>query len=463
MQADLGNSMQMHLDRSSKIPIPAAEEEQWNKRTIRFVVLVFALNVISAALFIGLVRRPVYDDPFNIFDVHNYATRGLSMDTLLSHRNPPGPTGFLWMAAGVRLLGGNELTDARIAVLVGWLLLAGGVLVASRRSRFPQLWYGAFLVTLVFPHAVEASATLLTEGPSLLFAVLGALAWTEFASEPNSTSRAVLLGMLGGLSMGLAVTCRQYYLALLAAAALFALGQWQRPAFREKSRWAVSAICSLAFAVVPVLLMVLVWRGISSPGMAAGTSYDHMWKAAVGLNLFRPIVVTFYVAVYLLPLTFPAMFRMEGPQRRMAILFAVLGGAVATIFSSLFLQPGPLNSLIQFASRLPYGGIAVFAVISIVSLYNAACVSNLLWERRQAISSCAPAVFALLVIVFFVAEQLGVGGNLPFYDRYVLQLAPFLGLVAFAILPRLTNARLFALACLSVLSHFMLWRYAFSG
>jgi hypothetical protein len=463
MPADSGGAFQMHFDRSSKNPIPAAEEEQWNRRTARFVILIFALNVISAALFIGLVQRPVYDDPYNVFDVHNYATRGLSMDTLLSHRNPPGPTGFLWMAAGVRFLGGNELTDARIAVLVGWFLLATGVLAGAQRSRFPQLWYGAFLATLVFPHAVEASATLLTEGPSLLFAVLGALAWTEFASEPNTTPRAVLLGMLGGLSMGLAVTCRQYYLALPAAAALFAFGQWRRPAFREKSRWAVSAIFSLVLAVVPVLLMVLVWKGISSPGMATGTSYDHMWKAAVGLNLFRPIVVTFYSAVYLLPLTFPAMSRMEGPRRRMAILFAVLGGTLVTIFSSLFLQPGPLNSFVQFASRLPCGRIALFAVISIVALYNAACVSILLWEQRQTISSCAPAVFALLVIVFFIAEQFGVGGNLPFYDRYVLQLAPFLGLIAFAILPRLTNARLFALACLSVLSHFMLWRYAFSG
>jgi hypothetical protein len=55
----------------------------------------FVLNVISATLFIGFVRRPVYDDPFNIYDVHNYAAKGFSMDTLLSHRNPPGPTGFL--------------------------------------------------------------------------------------------------------------------------------------------------------------------------------------------------------------------------------------------------------------------------------------------------------------------------------------------------------------------------------
>jgi hypothetical protein len=114
------------------------------------------------------------------------------------------------MAAGVRLLGGDELTDARIAVLVSWILLAVGILFGARYSRFPQLWHGGLLVTLVFPHALEATATVLTEGPSLLFAVLGALAWIEFACGPKVTPRLFALGMFGGLSMGPAVTCRQF-------------------------------------------------------------------------------------------------------------------------------------------------------------------------------------------------------------------------------------------------------------
>jgi len=438
-------------------------EKVWSGKLVRFVIVVFVLNVISAALFISMVNRQVYDEPYNIFDVHNYATRGLSMETLVSHRNPPGPTGFLWMAAGVRLLGGDELRDARVATLMSWILLAAGILIGARYSRFPQLWYGALLTTLVFPHALEASATLLTEGPSLLFAVLGSLAWIEFASDPKTTPRLFALALLGGLSMGVAVTCRQYNLALLPAAALFALYQWGSPAYREKPGWTLNAILSVALAVVPVLLMVLVWKGISSPGMATGTSYGHMWKATVGLNLTRSVVVAFYAAVYLLPLTFPSMFQMKLSLRRRALLIAVLGGAVVTYFNALFLQPGPLNSLIRFVSRVPYGGTVLFAAIAVVVIYNAASACFLLWEQRQVLSSCAPAVFALLVIAFFVAEQAGVGGNLPFYDRYVLQLAPFLGLIAFAVLPRLTTGRVLALAGMSFLSHIMLWRFAFGG
>src|SRR5258708_9851361 len=174
------------------------------------IILALVLDLISAALFIGLVNRPVYDDPYNIFDVHNYATRGLSVGTLLSQRNPPGQTSFLWMAARVRLLAGGELRDARIANLMSWLLLGAGVLIGAKYSSSPQLWYGALLVLLVFPHTLEATATILTEGPALLFAVAGILAWIEFASRPTITPRLLALGMLGGILMGLAATCRRY-------------------------------------------------------------------------------------------------------------------------------------------------------------------------------------------------------------------------------------------------------------
>lgn len=433
-------------------------------RTLRLLALLALLmNAISSILFISTVKRPVYDDLFNIFDVHNYASHGLSTDTLLSQRNPPGPSSFLWMAVGVHLLGGDELKDARIAILVSWVLLGTGILVGARQSTFPHLWYGALLVTLVFPHTVESMGTLLTEGPALLFAVLGTLAWTEFASRPSGSPGLFVLGMLGGLAMGVAVTCRQYYLALLPAAGCFAVHEWWRHPREGRRQWSASLILSLILAAIPVLLMVLIWKGISSPGMATGTSYNHMYTAAVGRNLSRPLVAAFYVALYLLPLAFPAMFRLKTSQRRVALFFAVVGGASLTYFNGFFLQPGPLNSLIRIASRLPHGGTVFFALLAVFVVYNAVAVCFLLYEQRDSISTCAPVLFALLAIVFFVAEQIGVGGNLPFYDRYILQIAPFLGLLAFALLPRLTATRLLALGCLSVLSHFMLWRFVFAG
>src|ERR1700758_4860456 len=189
---------------------------------LRFVTLVFVLNLVSAVLFIALVNRPVYDDGFNIFDVHNYAAKGVTLDTFRSQRNPPGPTSFMWMATAVRIVGGNELRDARFGAFLSWVLLGIVVLVGARFSRYPELWYAALLASLVFPHSIMAAATVLTEGPALFFALAGALAWTEFVARADSKVPPLILGMVGGLFLGLAVTCRQYNLALLGAAGLTA-------------------------------------------------------------------------------------------------------------------------------------------------------------------------------------------------------------------------------------------------
>src|SRR5437899_5419508 len=178
--------------------------QAWRDMYLRPVILVLVLNLISAALFIGFVNRPVYDDGFNIYDVHQYAVSRFSHDALVSQRNAPGPTSFAWMAAAVRLIGGNELRDARVGALLSWVFLAIGLLLGARFGRFAELWYAGLLTLLVFPHAVEAAATVLTEGPALFFAVIGAVAWTAFVSRADFGARAFLFGIFGCLSMGVA-------------------------------------------------------------------------------------------------------------------------------------------------------------------------------------------------------------------------------------------------------------------
>src|SRR5882724_13169422 len=437
------------------------EEHGSSRRYLKLIIITFVLNMISAALFIGLINRPVYDDPYNMFDVQSYAHGGLSVATVLSQRNPPGPTSFLWMAAGVRLVAGEELRHARIAALLSWVLLLVGILIGARYSSFPQIWYGALLAALVSPHAVMATATVLTEGPALLFATLGSLLWIESASRPTATPSFLWLGILGGLSMGIAVTCRQYYLALFPAAALVGVFQLRGRGSKEKLFRALGIILFLAVASTPVILLITVWKDISSPSMATGMWYS--WRAGVGLNVFRPIVASFYSCFYLVPLTFPVLWRMRPAPRWPALLFASLGGVVAACLRSSLLQPGPLRALVRTASRIPAGDFILFGLIAGLTIYNAIIIGLLLWEKRDILTSCPPLLFALLTGAFFVVEQLGVGGNLPLYDRYVLQIAPFLGIIAFVLIPQLTSARLLALSAMAAVSQVMLWHYAFGS
>lgn len=424
------------------------------------VAIVFAVNALSAILFMVSVRSPEYDDAYNMADVHAYAAHGISAASIRAQYNAPGPTSFIWMATAARLIGHDELLDARIAILLSWCLVTAVIIVGARYSEWPELWYGALLATLVFTHTAIASATALTEGPSLLFALTGVLAWTESASRRTRINTASFIGlMIGGLSIGLAITCRQYFMALLPAAGALALFLLKERPLEGRFQWLGSIILSLTLAVIPVFSLVRVWGGVTSPGMATGMSYSFIVQR-LGFAWFRPIVVTLFAAIYLVPYSFPAMWRVSLKRRWPAILSALLAGLVATYFRDSFLVLGLLHTLVGAASRIPAGGAVLFGLITSVATYNAIAVCLLLWGQRSELRTCVPVVFALLVFFFFIAEQLGVGGGIPFYDRYVLQLAPFLGLIGFWLFPRLTWSRILAIVGLAAVSHATLWQHA---
>jgi hypothetical protein len=113
----------------------------------------------------------------------------------------------------------------------------------------------------------------------------------------------------------MAVTCRQYFLALLPGALFFVIWQIFRNSATRNWRWCTWAALSLLAASVPVLALLLIWKNFSSPGMVAGVSYQGQ-QARVGLNFHGPLVAAFYIAAYLVPLTFPAMFRLKHFSRR---------------------------------------------------------------------------------------------------------------------------------------------------
>jgi 4-amino-4-deoxy-L-arabinose transferase-like glycosyltransferase len=432
------------------------------EKYFRLVVLVFALNLLSASLFIAFINRPVYDDEYNIVDVHNYAQHGLTAASLRAHTNAPGPASYIWMATVVRLLHGNELRDARIGSALSWVLLVCGTLAFVRYGAHSQEWCAAMLVLLVFPHAVEATATVLTEGPALLFAVLGAIAWIEFSASENATPDTIALGLLGGLSMGIAIISRQYFLALLPAAAVLAIWEMRSSNPRRSWLWIIGALVSMALAVPPALLLVMIWKGATSPGMATGISYTN-WQVRLGANFFRPVTALIYCAVYLVPLTFPLMLPLNASRRWREIGIAILAGAAAGRFHAQTLQPGPLRSAFYAIARGPFMTAVMFGLLVAIAAFSALTIARTLWEKRGELLTRPAVVFAVLMVLFFLGEQVGVGGNGPFYDRYMLQIAPFLGIISFAALPQLSFERLGMLGAMSVLNQVILWRYAFTS
>jgi hypothetical protein len=260
--------------------------------------------------------------------------------------------------------------------------------------------------------------------------------------------------------MGIAISCRQYYLALFPAAALFRLFRSSGQGSKQKFHGLLGTVLSLAVASVPIILLIVVWGGITSPGTATGESSPD-WNAYADLNLFRPVVAAFYSCFYLVPLTFPAVWRVRPRSRWLALLVASIAGIVAGCLGPSLLQPGPILAFVSMGSRWPAGKFILLACIAALTAYNAIVIGLLLWENRQSALSRPPVIFASLTVLFFIVEQLGVGGNVAFYDRYLLQIAPFLGIIAVSLTPRLGFARLLSLAAINLVGHVMLWSHAY--
>jgi hypothetical protein len=203
--------------------------------------------------------------------------------------------------------------------------------------------------------------------------------------------------------------------------------------------------------------------GLTSPGIATGMSYSNCQHAEVEIAWFRPVTVALFVAIYLVPYSFPAMWQVSLKRRWPALLSAMLVGLVAAYFRDSFLDLGLLHTVVGAASRIPAGGALLFWLITSVATYNGIGVCLLLRGERSRLRTCVPVVFALFVVFFFIAEQFGVGGNIPFYDRYVLQLAPFLGLIGFWLFPRFTWSRILAIAGLAAVSQATLWQHVIIG
>ena len=432
-----------------------------NLRLIRKLALcALVANCVSALLFIAVVNRPVYDERYLMVDATRYASSGVSIETLRAHINAMGPTSLIFAALPMRIATPQkQLTAARMAILASWLSLGASVFLLAPRSDAPGIWYAALFFALIFPHAMTATATLLTEGPALLFALTGTMLWVYGVSPAKLSLKSAAALFVGELLLGVSVTCRQYFLAALGAAALLALYLFvqRRKSNSASGGWAIIVGASFLAALVPIAALYLAWGGLSSPLSAAGSNYGV--HSHLGVSLLRPVIAALCIAIYLLPFTFPFGLERKFAKRWRAIAICVIAGIGAAVAMPQILQPGPIHSFVALAERLPWGSRILFGALTAFAIFNVIQFACECWRRRSEILQCRPAMFAMLVLLFFVAEQFAIGGEVPFFDRYVLQIAAYLGALVYFLAPRITFSRYLSFAFLWGLSQSMLWRY----
>ena len=438
----------------------AEADERSARRARRGLLALFAALVLSALVFMLTVDRPVFDDTANLRDIERYATLGVDAATLGAHVNPAGPLSYVWIAALGEALGGG-LLGFRLAVLASWLLL--GLLAwrwSVRTTVRAPLWVPA-LALLTFAHVPTAMATLLTEGPALLFALGGTLVLLTTLRRAADGRHAGLGFATSGLLLGLAVVARQYYLCLLPAAALSTV--WTLRRAGRAWRGALSPLLGLALALLPIALLYALWGSLTSPGMQQlGSAYTN-FDAYVGVNPARVLTAALYLGVYALPLALPALL-----ARRRRLLWTCLFGAlvVAGVLRVAGLEvwggagTGPLQSLVSSATRLagPLGELTFLATVAAGAL-GVASLTLTVTSHGDAVAREPLALLSALALAFFVLQQIGIGGNIPFYDRYVLQVIAFAGALAAVTLGAPRRWQLALLGASAALGQIMLWRH----
>jgi hypothetical protein len=242
---------------------------------------------------------------------------------------------------------------------------------------------------------------------------------------------------------------------------------WIRQPPAQRAFLSLLSAISLALACIPPLALIGVWGGLTAEGVRTNLSYQH-FNATVGLNFVRPLTTALVIGVYALPaLVF------QGPQvQRLLPRFAVAAAVASLIAHALVPAPmlwctgkqivlcGMIDGGYWFV-RDNWGGFALgisFAA-AFLGFLGVICMSNAFLISQGAGSAGHAPTFAVFFLLFFTLGQVFVGGNIPFYERYVLQVAPMIGFVVASSGNFSIERALAGSLPLFVLGQQRLWRY----
>ncbi len=429
------------------------------------------IGFLSSTLFIVSKTGMVFDDVYNSTDINRYLESGVSTSSLEQHSNPAGPLSYVWIAVVSSFMGASQAIGAeakidlqRIAVLLSWVLCFLAVSVLSKSNTIKLYLFS--LPIMVMPHTQMAMSTLLTEGPAMMFCLVGVMLWIGGLAHRVGSRVGVAKLVVGAFLVGLSIISRQYYLMLLPALGVTALvSYWVN---QVSLRVSSIAIASLAFGVIPLMCLWMLWTGFASPSMQLGTSYAGK-TAGVGFAPLRAISCLLYTLIYLAFFSRPlwssywSSATIKGKQ--LSLVSSCLIAALVAIFSDRLFFAGPINSIQSklgtFGEYLP--SVFIFVIV-LIAAFNACVLMKALKESKVALSRSPIFLLSSLVLVFFVLENSLIISEIGFYERYMLQVMPFIGVVTFKLVEESGQnyaAKDYALFTLMfLLSTAMLWRYA---
>jgi len=411
-----------------------------------YLIILNSIFFFSSFLFIILSKRLIFDDINNLRDILRYNSEGLTIETIKNHINPAAPLSYIIISL-IGTLFGAKLWSWRLAVLLGWIILYLSLALNKNLQKKSNAIF--FVITACF-YSATASASILTEIYGLVFLTLGIIYYFFLNRKDNNNE------IFAFLFFGLAIICRQYYLCLIPA--LF-FTEFNFKQFKLSNRPFIVFI-KYSLILLPIILLFLLWGGLTSPSLKSFASYTNV-NTLVSFNPIRILPPIIYIGIYLGPLYL--IHYGLGKNKKTQLYFLIFASLIAIIFvlnNDYFYRlgnqeqgTGPLDSI---GAKLNNNiTLKTFLFLTYTSgFYFFIYLVNLL----KSLINNPFQKFTLFFILFFVLENIGIGGNISFYERYILQLMP-----VFAISLILVNnfkKHLFILLTLTFLiGQLMLWRH----
>jgi len=424
------------------LPLNSSISAKWQ---VVFVVLA-AVQLLSAALFLFTVHRLVFDENYYDRDVRRYEREGITQASLRAQDTAAGP-GMTVLASLAGRLAPGSLVVRRIPILAGWVVSVVLLFALARNRPDQTVVPVAGILLLVFPHTPLSMATLLTEGPSLTWVVVAI--WTSGLGRADpETSTSTPRALLTGLSVGLAIWFRQYYLALVPA---FLVAWWTSP-----SRWRVWG-CFLVGPLVTLGAYFYIWGGLTSTAARVGTNFGY--QSHLGLDFIRPLSAMAYVGVYALPVLIGGDWRawFRGRGRFLPLVGFLLAALVVGWERSVW-GNGPLATMIAGFGRIGrFSRLIADGALTGVAFTGALVLTSLVSTSRRALREPF-AVLCWSFILFFALEQAAIGGNVPYYERYAHQTILFGSALAVMLVPPRSMVVTIFIAAFFLESQWILWR-----
>jgi hypothetical protein len=402
------------------------------KLKVGIAVAFIVAQLLLAAMFALEYGGYSQDEGAGLRDVSRYVADGVTIESLRDHVNAAGPLAFVAMAMSGEAVGdlhlGSRLLSLFAAAASALLMFRIARCIGGSKTAAAI----ASALLLVNPYAPLAAGSMLTESFSIMLLLFGVYLWIGAISlegQPTWSPRI----WAAALVLGLSVTSRQYYLAVIFA--LWCTNAWldlRRFAWRESAQVAAVALRHAAFGLVmvaPIAFLVAIWGGLAPPLLRDGISHPG-WDAEIGINLYRPLSAMMLCGLYSLPLAVLLVDRTTFRPRPLfttALLSLCLAAALdlPRLFcdSTQQVTCGPVDAVFSAVATIGLGA-PLAAVMLWVAMLCLLAIGKAL--RPDAGRVLALQIMAVTALAVFVLEQVFVGGNIPFYDRYIHQVWPLL-------------------------------------